>query len=56
MEIAKRTAHMTAALGGFKKVEPFETVFPPRKRPKTARKTDFRRFFGKMSGPSKKKD
>lgn len=56
MEIAKRTAHMTAALGGFKKVETFETVFPPRKRPKTARKSDFGRFFRRMSPADKKKD
>jgi hypothetical protein len=56
MEIAKRTAHMSASLGGFKRVDPFDKVFPSRKKPRTARKSDFGRFFRGISGPNKKKD
>lgn len=53
MEIAKRTAHMTASLSGFKKVDSFDKVFPPRKKPKTARKSSIGAFFRRYATTKK---
>lgn len=52
MELAKRTAHMTAALTGFAKVKPYEQVFPPKVKERIAR--DIGKFFQRYG--SNKKD
>jgi hypothetical protein len=56
MELLKRSAHLIAALSGFKTVKSYEETFPTeRKKPLLKKKGDLGKFFARIDQRVKKK-